>query len=70
MFGRKALLPIEIEMSLKSTAEILDNYDNSPDSATDTTDPAIDSQLKILEEAKANVDRAQVNKKNCIIEIS
>ena len=49
---KQHILPIDVEMFLKTDKEILSNFDNEPDCTTDTTGQALDSYLQILEEAR------------------
>lgn len=60
MFGRKPVLPIDIDMEKKDPAMLLNEYHGAQDlSLTETRE----ARQKLLEAAKANITKAQLKQK-------
>ena len=60
MFGRKPVLPIDIDMEKKDPAMLLNEYNGAQDlSLTETREV----HQKLLEAAKANITKAQLKQK-------
>ena len=68
MFGRRAILPIDVEVSVKTAEESLNIYKDAPDLKTDVIDQLVVNRDGILLEAKANSIGLKKCKKNSMIE--
>ena len=61
MFGRKAVLPIDIEVVKKDVGELLDEYNMAEDDYSSYE--AREQHQKVLEAARNNIIKAQVKQK-------
>ena len=63
MFGRRAVLPIDIDICQDSGVKSLSYVKNEPEYAEDSQDTVLKSNIAILEEAKLNILQAQKKQK-------
>ena len=63
MFGRRAVLPIDIDICQDSGVKSLSYVNNEPEYAEDSQDTVLKSNIAILEEAKLNILQAQQKQK-------
>ena len=63
MFGRKAVLPIDIEMRKNTAEDVLALCHDDSDVLADNMDRLMENRRNLLEDAKANIKRAQERQK-------
>ena len=63
MFGRKAVLPIDINMGSSDPAAILEEFNHCQELSPSNVQEATELKNTVLEEAKANIAAAQLRQK-------